>query len=40
MRKDELLKENGWNILRIKWKDMCNNSKFWIKKAKSFIDNN
>ena len=37
--KDKLLKESGWKIFRIKWKDMFNNSKYWINKAKMFIDN-
>lgn len=38
LQKDKLLKENGWKLLRIKWKDMYNDSKFWINKSKLFID--
>ena len=38
IKKDTLLKENGWKILRIKWKDLYKNSKEIIKKAKEFID--
>ena len=36
--KDRLLIENGWQVLRIKWKDMMNDTKHWIKIAKDFID--
>lgn len=36
-RKDEYLKQNGWKILRIKWKDIFNNSKKWIKISYEFI---
>lgn len=36
--KDNLLHENGWKVLRIKWSDMYHNPKLWIKKAKDFID--
>lgn len=35
--KDSLLNDNGWKILRIKWKDCFNNPKYWINKAKIFI---
>ena len=35
--KDKLLINNGWKVLRIKWKDMCNNPKNEIKKAIDFI---
>lgn len=38
LQKDELLQQNGWKLLRIKWKDIMNDSKFWINKAKQFID--
>lgn len=38
--KDTLLKENGWKVIRIKWKDMIKESKHWIKIAKEFIDKN
>lgn len=37
-RKDKILKENGWQILRIVWKDMFNDTKHWIKIAKDFIE--
>lgn len=36
--KNVLLKENGWKILRISWKDMMKDSKNCISKAKEFID--
>ena len=36
--KDELLIADGWTILRIKWKDLYNDTKKWIKIAKDFID--
>lgn len=35
--KDELLKQNGWEVLRIKWKHMYNNPKDLIKVAYDFI---
>ena len=38
IKKDVLLKQYGWDVLRIKWKDMFNNTKKWIKIAKKFID--
>ena len=38
-RKDNLLKENGWEVLRIIWKEAFNNPKEIIQKAKNFIDN-
>lgn len=37
-KKDALLYENGWQILRITWKDMFNNTQYWINIAKNFID--
>ena len=37
-RKDEFAKENGWEIMRIRWRDFCNNTKEFIIKAKHFID--
>lgn len=37
-QKDELLKEHGWEVLRIKWKDMMANTKIWIKISKEFIN--
>lgn len=36
--KDKLLAEEGWEILRVEWKAMYNDSKFWINKTKDFID--
>jgi very-short-patch-repair endonuclease len=36
--KDKLLIENGWQVLRIKWKDVMKDSKYWINTAKEFID--
>lgn len=36
--KDKLLLEEGWKLLRIKWIDMYRDTKFWIQKAKEFID--
>ncbi|MBO6031767.1 MAG: DUF559 domain-containing protein [Prevotella sp.] len=36
--KDALLKENGWQVLRIRWIDMSKEPHFWIAKAKDFID--
>lgn len=37
MRKDNLLNERGWKVLRIKWVDMYKNPKYWIEVAKDFI---
>jgi len=37
IRKDEFLIKNGWRILRLKWKDVFNNTKEEIEKAKKFI---
>jgi len=37
IRKDQLLKENNWVVLRIKWKDMYNDPKRWIQIAYKFI---
>lgn len=37
-RKDIKISENSWTCLRIKWKDMYENTKDWIKIAKDFID--
>ena len=36
--KDILLKEDGWKLLRLDWKWVCNNTKEAIKLAKDFID--
>jgi very-short-patch-repair endonuclease len=38
-QRDQILKENGWKTLRIKWKDMFNNPKEYIKIAYDFIHN-
>lgn len=38
IEKDRLLILEGWQILRIKWKDLCNDSKYWILVGKNFID--
>ena len=35
--KDKLLKEEGWQILRMPWKEVFAKPKEWIEKAKSFI---
>lgn len=37
-RKDSLLKDLGWQVLRIKWKDLYHDPKAWILKAKEFIE--
>ena len=37
-KKNKLLLENGWEILRLPWKDLMNNTKPLIKVAKDFID--
>jgi very-short-patch-repair endonuclease len=37
IRKDRFLKENDWNILRIKWKDMFNDPKKYIRLSLEFI---
>ena len=37
IRKDAYCKSLGWEILRIKWKDLYNDTKNEIKKAKEFI---
>jgi very-short-patch-repair endonuclease len=36
-RKDKLLKEEGWEILRIKWKDLYYDPSNWIQKSYQFI---
>lgn len=38
-RKDKFLKENGWEVLRIIWKEAYANPKEIIQKAKCFIEN-
>jgi very-short-patch-repair endonuclease len=37
IRKDKKLIEEGWQVLRIKWKDLFNEPKKYINKANSFI---
>lgn len=34
-RKDKLLKDNGWEIIRIKWKDCFNNPKTYIEMVRN-----
>jgi len=36
-KKDEFVKSKGWQILRLVWKDVFNNPKYWIKIANDFI---
>lgn len=38
IRKDSFLISKGWEILRISWDDLYNNTKEKIKEAKAFID--
>lgn len=38
-RKDQLLHENGWEILRIKWVDLFNDTRNKINEAYNFIHN-
>ena len=38
IRKDALLRENGWKVLRIKWKDLFYKPKEDIQLAKDFIE--
>lgn len=38
LRKNELLKEEGWQLLRLKWKDVFHEPKKYIQIAKEFID--
>lgn len=37
-RKDEALRDAGWIILRIEWKEMYKNPKEWILIAKNFVE--
>lgn len=39
IRKNKFLKKNGWDLLRIRWVDMYNDPKTYIKIAKEFVDN-
>lgn len=36
LRKDSKLRDEGWKVLRISWKEMCRNTKAVIEEAKSF----
>lgn len=36
-RKDKYIKEKGWKIMRIKWRDLKKNPQLYIKKADIFI---
>jgi len=36
-RKDAALRAEGWQVLRISWKEMFNNPKHWIGVAKEFM---
>lgn len=36
-RKDSLLKDQGWELLRIRWKNICQDPKYWIMIANEFI---
>lgn len=36
-QRDQILRENGWETLRIKWKEMFNDPKKYIKVAHDFI---
>lgn len=38
VRKDVYLAEQGWQVMRIRWKDCFKDSKTWIAKANEFID--
>lgn len=38
IKKDKLLLDNGWKIIRIQWKDMYRDPKRYIEKAKEFIN--
>ena len=37
-KKDALLIEAGWSILRISWKKLFNDTQTWLAKAKHFIN--
>lgn len=38
--KDSFCLSQGWKILRLKWKDICNNTQLAIKIIKEFVKNN
>jgi len=37
--KEKNLEQDGWKLLRIKWKDVCNDTQFWVQKIIDFINN-
>ena len=37
MEKDSLLEKDGWQVLRMPWKEVYKDTKTWIQKAKDFI---
>lgn len=37
LRKNDFIETSGWQVLRIKWKDMYSSPQAWIKIAKDFI---
>lgn len=37
LRKNDFIATSGWQVLRIKWKDMYSSPQAWIKIAKDFI---
>lgn len=37
--KDSLLAQEGYEVLRLRWKDICGNTKEYIQQMKEFIDN-
>lgn len=39
-KKDALLRDHGWTIIRIKWSDVCKLSGEYIQSLRSVIDNN
>jgi very-short-patch-repair endonuclease len=38
LRKNEFIKSSGWEVLRIKWKDLFKDPKHWISLANNFIN--
>ena len=38
IKKDKKLLDEGWQVLRIKWKDLCNYPHIYIQIAKNFIN--
>ena len=39
IERDIYLKSQGWKVLRLRWKYVYKQKKYWIKIAKRFIDN-